>query len=422
MFTKTASWLKQLFATFTKAGVGFMAAGVVVYIMGSQTQVGWLYMIDAVIWSMLLLSAFLPWWSLRALRVERQVWLPRDTDRLHGYAMPMEDDTVDVRITVSNHGRLARHLVKLVDSPPFEEPSKGTRTFLVSTINPNSATAFTYTATCYRRGRYLSAETVLESSAPLGLFVRRRRYLLPVNVTVYPVQLVTEADPAATEVWADQGRTVKSGGGSELYGSREYHHGDPLRRVHWRNTARRGQFIVKEFEESSQGAVLVAFEDRREWGDGRDTTFEYAVRVAASLARQRSASGHGIGILAGPEPRSEAYWLDAMDYLATLAVGGATGLDEPTESVAAGQTLVAVVPAAAPSPVPPLSRLSARGVRVVAVLLEGFAEDESPSEVVSVLGHEGISVVRCTRGNLAEAVEALGRTLELADIPVGAAG
>ena len=308
MLTKTASWLKQLFATFTKAGVGFMAASVVV---GSQTQVGWLYMIDAVIWSMLLLSAFLPWWSLRALRVERQVWLPRDTNRLHGYATPMEDDTVDVRITVSNRGRLARHLVKLVDAVPFEEPSRGLRTFLLSTIKPKSATAFTYTATCYRRGRYASAEAVLESSAPLGLFVRRRRYQLPVNVTVYPVQLATDADPAAIEVWADQGRTVRSGVGSELYGSRDYHHGDPLRRVHWRNTARRGQFIVKEFEESSQATVLVAFEDRQDWDDGRDTSFEYAVRIAASLARQRSASDHGIGILAGPEPRSEAHWLAA---------------------------------------------------------------------------------------------------------------
>ena len=111
-----------------------------------------------------------------------------------------------------------------------------------------------------------------------------------------------------------------------------------------------------------------------------------------------------------------------MDYLATLAVGGKTGLDELTGSVLAGQTLVAVVPAAAPVPVPSLSRLSARGVRVVTVLLEGFAENESPSEAVSMLGHEGISVVRCSRGNLAEVVEALGRTLELADVAVGAAG
>lgn len=189
MYPRILSWLKQLFATFTKAGVGFMAAGVVVYVMDSQTQVGWLYMIDAVIWSMLLLSAFLPWWSLRALRIERQVWLPRDSNGPHGFATPMEDDTVDVRLTVSNRGRLARHLVKVVEGLPFEEPSRGPRTFLLSTVKPRSATAFTYTATCYRRGRYDSAEAVLESSAPLGLFVRRPRYALPVNVTVYPVQL-----------------------------------------------------------------------------------------------------------------------------------------------------------------------------------------------------------------------------------------
>lgn len=77
---------------------------------------------------------------------------------------------------------------------------------------------------------------------------------------------------------------------------------------------------MKEFEESSQGTVLVAFEDKQEWGDGRDTTFEYAIRLTASLARQCSASDHGIGVLAGPESTFGAHWLDAMDYLATLPV------------------------------------------------------------------------------------------------------
>ncbi len=60
----------------TIAGAGFIAAGVVVYIMGSQTQVGWLYMFDAIIWSMLLLSFVFPRWSLRTLCKRRRDNVP----------------------------------------------------------------------------------------------------------------------------------------------------------------------------------------------------------------------------------------------------------------------------------------------------------------------------------------------------------
>jgi len=40
----------------------------------------------------------------------------------------------------------------------------------------------------------------------------------------------------------------RSGYGSEVFGVRQYQPGDPLRRIHWRSTARRGDLIVREFE------------------------------------------------------------------------------------------------------------------------------------------------------------------------------
>ena len=136
----------RFFATWTKAGVGFIAAGVVVYIMGSQTQVGWLYLFDAIIWNMVLLSAFLPWWSLRSLRAGRQVWLARDADWPQTLAKPMEDDSVEVRIKISNGGRLARHLIKVVEDCPFDSPFNRRRVFLLSSIKPESTDGQGWTA------------------------------------------------------------------------------------------------------------------------------------------------------------------------------------------------------------------------------------------------------------------------------------
>jgi uncharacterized protein (DUF58 family) len=40
----------------------------------------------------------------------------------------------------------------------------------------------------------------------------------------------------------------RSGSGTEMFGVREYRPGDPLRRIHWRSSARHGELIVREFE------------------------------------------------------------------------------------------------------------------------------------------------------------------------------
>ncbi len=95
----------------TKGGAAFIGAGVVVYLLGGQTQIGWLYLLDAMIWSLVVLSALLPWWSLRSLRIERQVWLPSPANGRQAQALPIEGGTVEVRLTVTNRGRLARHFI-----------------------------------------------------------------------------------------------------------------------------------------------------------------------------------------------------------------------------------------------------------------------------------------------------------------------
>ncbi len=395
----------------TKAGFGFIVAGGFVYFLASQTQIGWLYLFDAIIWSLLVLSAILPWYSLKSLQVECQVLLPTSVLRQPQLCCPLEDETVEVKLKVTNNGRLARHFIKVLEDCPFAQPEKRHRAFLLTSLNPRSTTVFSYTATCYRRGYYASSSTTLQSSGPLGLIVRRRSFHLPLNLTVYPTYYQMEGLPAAEAAWADWGHAVKSSAAAEFYGSREYQYGDPLKHIHWRNTARRGRFMLKEFEQANQGSVTVAFETRRDFGAGRETTLEYSIKIAASLAKLCADSGCGIDIIAGETPSHNAGWREAMDYLAHLEVEGEATLAELTATPEPGQIVVAIVPTVETELIPVLSQLSNRVWRMVVVLLEGFAPDETPREFSSRLKESNLDIISCSRGNLEAAIKKLGNSL-----------
>ena len=140
----------------------------------------------------------------------------------------------------------------------------------------------------------------------------------------------------------------------------------------------------------------------------RETTLEYSIKIAASLARYCGDSGRSIGILAGPTPLPKANYLEAMDNLAGLAVGEGASLDDVTAVWEAGQTLITVVPATESHLIPRLSQLATRGGRLVVVLLEGFATDERSHEFVSQLDGGNIDLVRCHRGDLKAAIDILG--------------
>ena len=72
------------------------------------------------------------------------------------------------------------------------------------------------------------------------------------------------------------------GESEEFVALREYRRGDSLRRVHWRSAARRGELIVKEYQDEyfvRHALVLDTFCEA-----SRDALFEEAVAVAASFA------------------------------------------------------------------------------------------------------------------------------------------
>jgi uncharacterized protein (DUF58 family) len=88
----------------------------------------------------------------------------------------------------------------------------------------------------------------------------------------------------------------KAGGSEEFFGTREYQRGDSLRYIHWPSTARHSHLIVKEFEirASVEVTIVIDLQHNSEIGHGKETTLEYAVRIAASAAKYCLDRGHTV--------------------------------------------------------------------------------------------------------------------------------
>ncbi|MFN8595238.1 MAG: DUF58 domain-containing protein [Anaerolineae bacterium] len=91
-----------------------------------------------------------------------------------------------------------------------------------------------------------------------------------------------------------------AGSGTNFWGVREYHPGDPLRRLDWRLTARHpGQFFTKEFEQEEIADIGLIL-DARQKTDlrlGEDSLFEHSARAAASLAEVFLRQGNRVSLL-----------------------------------------------------------------------------------------------------------------------------
>lgn len=181
-----------------------------------------------------------------------------------------------------------------------------------------------------RRGRYLLRGPAVRSTDPLCLTTTRAKAMPDEIVLVYPrffsmenfmIPLGRRYQPGGIPLSSSTGDAI------EFVGTREYREGDPVKNIHWRSWARRGEPVVKEYEEEyfcRIALILDTFLPSRP--SGKDVeAFEAAISVVASIADFFSRSEYIVDILAaGPDiyevsaGRSLAYLENILDVLACL--------------------------------------------------------------------------------------------------------
>ncbi len=171
-------------------------------------------------------------------------------------------------------------------------------------LEPNSSTTVKASYVFPERGVYRTGGLRLATRFPFGFFHKVSEVDVPLDLTVFPAPL--EAPEWAAEVasrFGDVDRN-RAGRGEEYFALRDWREGEDKRRIHWKRSARRGDLVVREFEEREQRAVLITLvtatgRDHESAPRSAEGRFERGLSKLTGLITELTERGFQIGLRAG---------------------------------------------------------------------------------------------------------------------------
>jgi uncharacterized protein (DUF58 family) len=204
-----------------------------------------------------------------------------------------------VHLRLENVSRLPSGTLLVEDRVPYVLGSRPR--FVLNKVEPHGRRRVVYRVRSDVRGRYLLGPLALRLADPFGLVELSRSFSAQHALTVTPqVHLLPNAPVG--QAWSGRGEghaTSVAAAGEDDIGTREYRHGDDLRRVHWRSTARTGELMVRREEQVWQSRATILLDTRAiaHRGDGPASSFEWAVSAAASIAIHMARHGYAVRLL-----------------------------------------------------------------------------------------------------------------------------
>ena len=244
------------------------------------TQFELLYLISAILASILVLSFIL--FKLALINIKCVRSMPTAAH---------EDETITINVAIENISFFSNYFLHLVDNFPADITYKQEKKVLIPYLHGHSKVYWKYKGLCFKRGEYWIGPFTLIGSDPLGIFRKYKCLNVSSKLIVYPKTFHVEFLPPFMKgtVTPRYGPNTsrRAGEYEEFYGIREYHREDGLRKIHWKSTAKHNQLIVRHFEQSGVHAITIVIDLKKEnnIGFGKDTTLEYAVKIAASLSK-----------------------------------------------------------------------------------------------------------------------------------------
>ncbi|MFF8658874.1 DUF58 domain-containing protein [Streptomyces huasconensis] len=204
-----------------------------------------------------------------------------------------------VHLRMDNVSRLPTGLLMLQDRVPYVLGPRPR--FVLDRVEAGGRREVSYRVRSDLRGRYPLGPLQLRLTDPFGMCELTRSFSTYDTLTVIPR---VEALPPVRLTGEAKGygdgrhRSVALAGEDDVI-PRGYRHGDDLRRVHWRSTARYGELMVRREEQPQRARCTVLLDTRGTGfrGAGPDSAFEWAVSGAASTLVHMLERGFSVRLL-----------------------------------------------------------------------------------------------------------------------------
>ncbi len=286
-----------------------------------------------------------------------------------------------VRLELANVARVSTGVLLAEESLPTV---LGPRPhFVIDRLHPGERVAVGYRLGSDVRGRWQVGPVTLVLTDPFGICEVTRSFSATDPLTVTP-PIIPLSPLTAAGAWRGTGESVlrsAAAAGDHDVATREYRHGDDLRRVHWRSTARRGELMVRREEQphEQQATVLVDVRGHGHRGVGPAASLEWAVTAAASVAVQLTSSGYVVRLvtdgvdLGWTGQQHDGGVASLLDRLAVLKAATEQSLSDAVGTVARGGgdgLVVAILGEVDDALVRPLADLPGLGTAGLAFLID----------------------------------------------------
>lgn len=314
-----------------------------------------------------------------------------------------------VELVVGSHGRLPTGALLLEDGMPYALGSRPR--FVIERLPRHGNVVLRYPISPVMRGVHALGPLVARVTDPFGLAEFGRELAGHSRLVVVPAVVgLTGLPPATSRGAGDEGAgRLRLGQGEDDAVVRPFRHGDDLRKVHWRSTARRDELMVRIEERPWRGGTTVLLDRRASAhrGTGPASSLEWAVSMAASACLHLLRHGHRVRlvtedgqVLAGADADNSADVI--LDALAGLRTSPTRDLAH-CPALRDGQEVLAILGATTGESAVEILQSRPRATSSRAVLLDvaGWAATgdnpaPEPKDAARLLGDAGWTIVTAT--------------------------
>lgn len=258
---------------------------IALFLAATNVQGGWLYIIDSLLFSLLVFALISPINQTRKINVYRNF-----------NSTIQEGETNKIEIVIDNtKGKIASfielkdsELLRINDNKTIIKALKKGHFFIE--IGAGEKSSFTYDLNISLRGIYKFKGFDVTSYGPFGLFKFSRVIKVEDQLIVHPVI------PIINKVFFEglkgvgfkySTNTRHNTNASLPVSVRDYRRGDSRKLVHWKSTAKNNRLMVKELEneQSLSIQIILDTETGNSIGQGKENNLEYLIKFAGAILK-----------------------------------------------------------------------------------------------------------------------------------------